>query len=268
MFYKIKSIFARIIYGKKRGDMSLDNRVYDQLYYYFNNNYISVDEEPNNYHSPVKLMKLFVLSHIVYYRLYKQPLLEQLELWVLGPVSNRMYAKMNDVTEYNKSYENWDHNVEIEYDEKVLSVMEAINNFYGKMSGETLVRLLHNDSLWEEDFPKEARVEDIQLQKEINVSEQFLHIPLDNEKLNQDYRDIGDPNYPNFIDYCNRFQQDKTYVFKLGNKKHTFFCLSDISYDQLEEFVKERQEELINYINESGSCYTFIDEENGELYVA
>lgn len=267
MFTKIKSVFAKIIYGTERANMSLDKRVYDQLYIYFNNNYISVDEEENNYHSPVKLMKLFVLSHIVYYRLYKKPLLDQMELWALGPTSNRMYAKMNDENEYNNSYENWDRNVDIEYDEEILSVMEAINNFYGKMSGETLVRLLHNDSMWDEDFPIEARCDGIPLQNEITVAEDFQHIPLDNDKLNRDYSDIGDPNYPNFIDYCNKFQNDKTYVFKLGNKKHTFFCLSDINYDQLEKFIKERNNELINYINESGSCYTFIEEENGELYV-
>lgn len=266
----MKNIFDKIKCTCKDKFMKkYDSPIYGYLYDYFNDNYIAVDGEGNN-HSPVKLMKLFFFTYITYYKYNNKEILDKMQLWQLGPVSNVMYAKMYDENEFELKFNNYNQKSQRkEYPEDLLKVMEAINNFYGKMSGETLVHLVHQDNGWITDFPDEEKREfNGDLSKEIGLNDpNNKYIKLDLVKYSKDYEDINNPLFPEFLTFCNNHKNKDTIVKKLSNeKKYTFFYDNYLDKVKVENFINDNIKNIESFVKEEDIFYVYIIDNDGELY--
>lgn len=190
--------------------------IYALLYHFFvkhfhhtlgDNTDIS-DKEVANYEEvkldyEIKLMKLMVIVHSIYLYYQRKPLLQDIQAWEHGTVSNVMWAKMKHQFILNENKEIYDDILENvdellkEYDPFVYDLAKSVNEYYGKLSKTTLVNLAHKKNSW--------------IEKDIeNLTKSNLHAPIEDEKIISDFSKFLPEDRNKLFEYLSDFNEDTT----------------------------------------------------------
>ncbi len=105
-----------------------------------------VDREAGDTISPLKLQKLVYYAQAWGLLFRNQPLfLQEIETWVSGPI-------VRDVWDEYKAYKYSDvpapDNLEAEFDEDEIEVLEEVWNAYGELSAKHLAELTQSETPW------------------------------------------------------------------------------------------------------------------------
>lgn len=261
----------RVIYMNKADFIVKDvNReksdIYALLYHYFvkhfhhtlgdatdisNSSELDIDDVKLKY--DIKLMKLVVIVHSIYLFYTDKELLKEVEAWENGTVSNVMWNKMKyqfRLEENKEVYQQLKDEVDTlleNYDPFVYKLAKGVNNYYGRLSENTLVTLSHKKESW--------------LEKDLeNLTSKNCHTKIDKEKLKDDYAKFLPEDVNELFDVLNDLENDttlcvgeKTIVVEEYSEKETIeFLKSNMS------FVTDNNEDII-FVGHDQEGYYFYD---------